>query len=63
MVTINNLGYENCVPLVYNVESSGSLLPTFRDKLLVQSSGEVTSEYGTNRSSRNVGKKLPLLAA
>ena len=63
MFTINNLGYENCVLLGYNAESSGNLLPTFRDKLSVPYSGEVAPEYGTDRLSRNVGKKFPLLAA
>jgi len=63
MVAINNLGYENCVPLGYNVENSGSFLPTFRDKLSVPSSAEMTPEDGTDRLFRNVGKKLQLLAA
>jgi hypothetical protein len=61
MVAINNLGYENCVPLDYNVESSGSFLLTFRDKVSAPYSGEVSPEDGTDKLSRNVGKKLPLL--
>jgi len=50
--------YENCA-------SSGNFLPTFRDNLSCPSSGVKNSkdEDGTDRLSRNVGKKLPLLAA
>ena len=41
------------------------ILPTFRDKLSVQFSGfkYLNAEDGTDKLSRNVGKKLPLLAA
>jgi hypothetical protein len=51
---------ENCALIGYYAASSGNLLPTFRDKLSVPSSA---SEDGTERLSRNVGKKLSLLAA
>ena len=64
---------ENCAFLGYYVASIGNFLPTFRDNLSVQSSGAkildpedgiiLIPEYGTDRLSRNVGKKLPLLAA
>jgi len=62
---------ENYTLLGYYAESSGNLLPTFRDKLSVPSSGlknpkkkikRRNPEDGTDRLSRNVGKKLPLLA-
>jgi len=47
--------------------TSGEFLPTFRDNLLVpslkgQESKMLTSEDGTAKLSRNVGKKLSLLA-
>jgi hypothetical protein len=45
--------------------SSGYFLPTSRDNLLLPSSGvlDSTPEEGTDKFSRNVGKRLPLLAA
>ena len=52
--------YKNCALLGYYAVSSGNFLPTSRDNLSVPSSG---AEDGTDRLSRNVGKKLPLLAA
>ena len=50
---------------------SGNFLPVFRDKISVPSSGLknihrnlfLSPEEGTDMLSRNVGKKLPLLAA
>jgi len=52
---------ENCAPLCYYATSSGNSLPTFRNKLSVQFS--VYPEDGTDRLSRNVAKKFPLLLA
>ena len=49
---------ENCA-LLGNYASSGNFSPTFRDNLSVPCSGE----DGTDRLSRNVGEKLPLLPA
>jgi len=60
---------KNCTILGYYAASSGNLLPTFRDNLSIQSSGFknwiefLNPEDGTDRLSRNVGKKSPLLAA
>jgi hypothetical protein len=55
---------ENFVLLGYYAESSGNLLPTFWDNLSVPSSGfKKPFQDGTNRLSRNVDNKLPLLAA
>ena len=56
---------ENCPLLGYYAVSSGSFLPTFRDNLSVSSSGvkNLDPGDGTDRMSRNIGKKLPLLAA
>ena len=57
---------ENCPLLGHYAASSGDLLRTFRDNLSVPSSGVKNSwphEDGTDRLPRNVGKKLPLLAA
>ena len=58
---------ENCALLGYNAANSGDFLPTFRDNLSVTSSGFkngfVNPDNETDRLSRNVGKKLPLLAA
>ena len=51
---------ENCVLLGYYAASSGDSLPTFRDNLLVPSSGFLTLEDGTDRLSRNVRKKSSL---
>jgi hypothetical protein len=45
---------ENYALLGYYTASNGNFLPTFRDD---------PSNDGTDRLSRNVGKKLPLLAA
>jgi len=66
--------HASCTLLGHYAASSGNLLPTIWDKLSVSSSGVknpihinsfgfLTPEDGTNRLSRNVGKKLPLLAA
>ena len=49
---------ENCALLSYYAASSGNLLPTFRDNL-----SDLTLEDGTEKLSRNVSKKLPLLSA
>jgi hypothetical protein len=50
---------ENCALLGYYATSSGNnALPKFRYNLSFPS-----SEDGTDRLSRNVGKELPLLAA
>jgi hypothetical protein len=43
-----------CEELRYNAASIGNFLPTFRDNLPI---------LGTDRLSRNVGDKSPLLAA
>jgi hypothetical protein len=67
---------ENYALLGYRAASSGIFLPTFRDKLSVQSSwarmssraknlfifGLMTTEDEIDRLFRNVGKKLPRLA-
>jgi len=50
----------------YYGASYGNFLPTFRDNLLVQSSGFKNSRIPEEENdwlSRKVGKKLPLLAA
>jgi len=55
--------------LGYYAASSGNFLPTFRDNLSVPFAGFksprrfLSPEDGTDRLSRNVSKKLPLLAA
>jgi len=59
---------ENFPLLGYYAAGSGKSLPTFRDNLSVKKTQEeifdfLTLEDGTGRMSRNVGKKLPLLAA
>jgi len=60
---------ENCALLGSYTACSDNILPTCRDKLLVPSSGFNNHfgfwkpENGTDRLSRNFGKKLPLLAA
>ena len=59
---------ENYVLLRYYTVSSGNFLPTFQDNLSVPSSwGQALDpwppEDGIDRLSRNVGKKLPPLAA
>jgi hypothetical protein len=51
----NKLRIQYCALLGHYSASSGNFLPTFR--------GLVTPEDGTDRLSRNVVKKLPLLAA
>jgi len=59
------VGY-NSVLLGLYVGSSSNFIPTPRDKLSVPPSGvknPLTPEGETEISSRNVGKKLPLLAA
>jgi hypothetical protein len=53
--------HENCALLGYYTVISGNILPTFRDNLLVPSSGG-QEEDTADRLSRNVGEKLPLLA-
>ena len=68
---------DNCALLGHYAACSGNFLPTFRDnpwvsstgvddpeeKFLSFSLGFFTPKDGTVRLSRNVGKKLPLLAA
>ena len=59
---------ENCTLLSHYTASGGNSLLTFRDNLSVPSSGVknssiLDSEDGTNRLFRNVGKKLPTMAA
>jgi hypothetical protein len=59
---------ENSALLGYCAARSGNTLPTFRDKLSVPSSGVknlgfLTLDDRTERSYRNVGKVLHLLAA
>jgi len=53
---------ESCDLLAYYAASSGNFLPTFRYYLSVPSSG-VDKQDGTDGFSRNVDKKLPLLAS
>jgi hypothetical protein len=50
---------ENCAVMGYFTASSGNSLPTFRNKLLL---GLLSLESVTDRLSRNVSKKLSLLA-
>jgi len=56
---------ENCALLSYYTESSGNLLPTFRDNLSVSLSRLKKSSSLKMRQimSRNVGKELPLIFA
>jgi hypothetical protein len=61
---------ENCALLGYYAASTANFLPTFQYNLAVPSSGSedldwrcLTFEGGLGWLSRNVGKKLPLLAA
>ena len=59
---------ENCALPSYYAASSCIFLPTFRNNLSVPSSRAknsvfLTVEDGTDRLSRNVGKKLPPPAA
>jgi hypothetical protein len=51
----------DCALLGYQAASSGNSLPTYRSKR--QGSRILTPKDGTDTLSRNVGKKLPLLAA
>ena len=55
---------ENCALLGYYAVSNGKFILTFRDNLSVPSPGVkkkiLNPEDGTDRLSRNVGKKLPL---
>jgi hypothetical protein len=61
---------ENCTLLDYYAVSSGNFLPTFNLSVIssgfkqshLQGSRFLKPEDATNRLSRNVGKKLPLLA-
>jgi hypothetical protein len=63
--------HENCALLGCYALNSGNILPTFRDDRAVSSSGVMNikpfrfmaPEDGTDRLSRNMGNKLPLLAA
>jgi hypothetical protein len=58
---------ENYTLMGYNAASSANFLPAFQDNLAVQSSGFKNPtilrvpENGTDRLSRNVGNKIPLL--
>jgi len=55
---------ETCALLGYYSASGGNYLPTFRDNLSVPSSmGTFNTEDGNDGLFRNVGDKLPLLAA
>jgi len=56
---------ENCALLGYYSASSDNFLPTFRNNLSVPSSGfkNLTPRVGPIGFFRNVGKKLPPLAA
>jgi hypothetical protein len=58
---------ENCAVLVYYAAYSGNSLPTFRDNLSLPCSKvkiyPLTLEDGTDRSSQNFRKELPLYAA
>jgi hypothetical protein len=64
---------ENCTLLGYYTANSGNFSLTFRDNLYVPYSGVkilfrgqegfLSPEDGTDRLSRNVAEKLPLLAA
>ena len=51
---------ENCALLGYHAVGSGNFLPTFQGNISVPSSGQ---GWDPHKLSRNVGKKLPLLAA
>ena len=65
---------EICALLGYYAARSGNLLPTFWNNYQYHLQGSritfgfslfgfFTLDYGTNGLSRNVGKKLPILAA
>ena len=60
VLTVTFLLLEICSLLGYNAASSGNFLLTFQDDISVPSSGGHADV--TDRLSRNVGKKLPLLA-
>ena len=68
---MNNPVYEKCDLLGYYAASSGNFLPYFPDNVSVSSSSIknarrkeiLTLEDGTDRLSRIVSEKLPLLAA
>ena len=53
---------EYCALLGYYAASGGNSLTTFRDDLSVPSS-MLKNHGGTYKSSRNVSKEMPLLAA
>jgi hypothetical protein len=53
---------KHCVLLGCYAASGGNFLPTFRDNLSVPSSG-LNPDDGTDRLSRNIGKKLTLLVS
>jgi len=53
---------DNYAILGYYAASSGNFIPTFRENLSVLHPLLIL-EDGIDRLSRNVGKKLPLLAA
>ena len=63
--------HENCGLLGFYAPSSGYFIPNFRDNLSTSFSGFKNQESygflnpnnGTDMLSRNVGNKLPLLAA
>ena len=55
--------YENSALLGYYAESSGHSLSTFTDNLSAPSSRDQEEGGGTDRLSRNVGKKLRPFAA
>jgi len=64
IVSLQNVVSENCV-LRYYAEGSDNFLPMFRDNLSVPFSGFKNPDVildATDRLSRSVGKKLPLLA-
>jgi len=66
LIEPTNVERENSALLGYHATSSGNFIPMFRDNLSVQSPGfknPKTPEDDTERLSRNVGNKLPLLAA
>jgi len=54
---------ENCAFLCYYAANSGNFFPTFQDNLSVLSSQFKNPEDGTIMLSRDINKKLPLLAA
>jgi hypothetical protein len=54
---------EVATEMVFYAANSGNFLPMFRDNLSVPSSGLLIPDDETDILSRNVGKKLALLAA